>query len=50
MFYAVEFLKQEGDIPLLLDVFEVHYDFYLDLILDNNTIESHVKRKDTVRV
>lgn len=50
MFYAIEFLKQEGDIPLLLDVFEVHYDFYLDLILDNNTIELHVKRKDTVRV
>lgn len=44
MFYAVEFLKQEDEVPLLLDVFEVSSDYYLDLILDNNTIESHVRR------
>ncbi len=42
VFYLVEYLKQEEELPLLLDVIEIHSDEYLDLILETNTIESYV--------
>ena len=43
LFYAVEVLKQDHEPPLLMDVFEITSDKYLDLILDNNTIEYYAK-------
>ena len=42
MFYYVEYLKQEEEPPLLLDIVEIDSDEYLDLILETNTIESYV--------
>ena len=43
LFYSIEVLKQEHEPPLLIDVFEITSDEYLDLILNNNTIESYVR-------
>ena len=44
VFYAIEYLNQEGQLPLLLDIVTISSDDYLDFILDNNTIEYHAQR------
>lgn len=49
VFYAIEYLNQEGQLPLLLDIVAISSDDYLDFILDNNTIEYHANR-NTPRV
>ena len=46
LFYIVEYLKQEKESVLLLDVIEINSDEYLDLILETNTIESYVRRNE----
>jgi hypothetical protein len=43
VFYTIEYLKQDGEPLLLLDISEIDSDEYLDLILETNTIESYVK-------
>lgn len=45
VFYSIEYLNQEGQLPLLLDIVAISSDDYLDFILDNNTIEYHANRK-----
>lgn len=43
LFYLVEYLKEKSDPVLFLDVEEITSDEYLDLILENNTIEYHAR-------
>lgn len=47
LFYSIEYLKQLGEIPLLLDIVEISCDDYLDFILENNTIEYHAQRNES---
>ena len=44
VFYAIEYLKQVGELPLLLDIVSITTDEYLDYILANNTIEYYAQR------
>lgn len=39
LFFSVQYLSQEDQPVLLLDVVEITSDEYLDLILENNTLE-----------
>lgn len=41
VFFMVVFVKEEGQIPIFLDVIEVTLDEYLDSILENKTIKSY---------
>ena len=43
IFYAFEYVNEDDENPLLIDVFEISSDDYLDLILKNNTIEYYEK-------
>lgn len=43
LFYLIEYLKEENEPVLFLDVQEITSDEYLDLILENNTIEYHAR-------
>ena len=43
LFYSVEYLKEEKEAVLFLDIEEITSDEYLDLILENNTIEYHAR-------
>ena len=40
-FYVLEYLKQETELPLIVDIDFVECDEYLDAILDNKTIKSY---------
>ena len=42
-FYTFEYLNESDNPLLLLDVQEIEVDQYLDMILENNTIEYYVK-------
>tara|TARA_B100000900_G_scaffold369278_1_gene346996 strand:- start:92 stop:439 length:348 start_codon:yes stop_codon:yes gene_type:complete len=44
VFYSIEYLNQQDELPLLLDIVAISCDDYLDFILDNNTIEYHAQR------
>jgi len=46
LFFFIEYLSQDHDAVLLLDVMEITSDEYLDLILENNTLEYYANRKD----
>lgn len=46
-FYVLEYLKQETELPLIVDIDFVECDEYLDAILDNKTIKSHTNVKQT---
>lgn len=39
VFYLLEYLKQDKELPYLIDVEEIDVDDYLDAVLENNTIE-----------
>ena len=43
IFYAFEYVNEDDENPLLIDVVEISSDDYLDLILENNTIEYYEK-------
>tara|TARA_R110000851_G_scaffold295497_1_gene450356 strand:- start:2 stop:373 length:372 start_codon:yes stop_codon:yes gene_type:complete len=47
IFYAFEYLKEDEQNPLLLDVIEISSDDYLDLVLENNTIEYYELNDNT---
>jgi hypothetical protein len=40
-FYVLEYLKQNEEIPLIVDIDFVECDEYLDAIIDNKTIKSY---------
>ncbi len=46
-FYVLEYLKQETELPLIVDIDFVECDEYLDAILDNKTIKSYTNVKRT---
>lgn len=46
-FYVLEYLKQETELPLIVDIDFVECDEYLDAILDNKTIKSYTNVKQT---
>ena len=46
-FYVLEYLKQNEEIPLIVDIDFVECDEYLDAILDNKTIKSYYNVKRT---
>ena len=46
LFFFIEYLSQDHEAVLLLDVMEITSDEYLDLILENNTLEYYANRKD----
>ena len=41
IFYVIEYLKEQDTIPLVLDIYFVSSDEYLDAILQKNTIETY---------
>ncbi len=43
IFYKVEYLKQNGELPYLIAVAQIDSDEYLDAVLENNTIEFYGK-------
>ena len=43
VFYAFEYVNEDDENPLLIDVVRINSDDYLDLILENNTIEYYEK-------
>ncbi len=45
IFYSLEFLKQENELPYLIDVEEIDSDEYLDAVLEKNTIEYYEREK-----
>ena len=47
-FFVVEYLKQEKDIPILVDVEEIEVDEYLDYILEKKSIKSYLNGKSIV--
>lgn len=40
-FYVIDYIKEQNDIPIILDINFVDSDEYLDAILDNKTIKSY---------
>ncbi len=40
-FYVLEYLKQNEEVPLIVDIEFVECDEYLDAIIDNKTIKSY---------
>jgi len=45
IFYLIEFLKQENELPYLVDVTQIDVDDYLDAVLEKNTIEYYETSK-----
>jgi hypothetical protein len=41
IFYVIQYLKEEGEVPLIIDLEYVDVNEYLDAILINNTIKSY---------
>jgi len=41
-FFVIEYLYQEGDIPILVDIETIEVDEYLDFILENKSIKSYL--------
>jgi len=46
VFYAIQYLKEEGEIPLIIDLEYVEVNEYLDAILINNTIKSYYEKSN----
>ena len=44
LFYVIEYVNEEEDVPLLLDIFKISSDDYLDYVLEYNTIEYYAER------
>lgn len=42
IFFVIEYLKQEDDIPILIDINPIEVDEYLDFILENKSIKSYI--------
>lgn len=42
IFFVIEYLKQEDDIPILIDINPIDVDEYLDFILENKSIKSYI--------
>ena len=45
VFFKVEYLKEEGHIPILVDINEIEVDEYLDFIIENKSIKSYVNEQ-----
>jgi len=45
LFFKVEYLKEEGHIPILVDINEIEVDEYLDFIIENKSIKSYVNEQ-----
>ena len=41
-FFVIEYLKQDGEIPILVDIEHIEVDEYLDFILEHKTIKSYL--------
>ena len=41
IFYAIDYINEEGEIPVIIDLEYVEVDEYLDAILEKNTIKSY---------
>lgn len=41
IFYAIDYINEEGEIPVVIDLEYVDVDEYLDAILEKNTIKSY---------
>jgi len=41
IFYSIDYIKEEGEIPVIIDLVYVEADEYLDAILEKNTIKSY---------
>jgi hypothetical protein len=39
---VIEYLKQEDDRPILIDINEIEVDEYLDFIIENKSIKSYI--------
>lgn len=42
IFFVVEYLKQEDDIPILIDINPIDVDEYLDFIIEKKSIKSYI--------
>jgi len=49
IFFVVEYLKQETERPILVDLNEIEVDEYLDFISDNNSIKSYIINNEPIR-
>ena len=49
IFFVVEYLKQEAERPILVDLNEIEVDEYLDFISNNNSIKSHIIKNEPIR-
>ena len=45
LFFKIEYLKEQGHIPILVDINEIEVDEYLDFIIDNKSIKSYVNEQ-----
>jgi hypothetical protein len=45
IFYTIEYMNEDGEPPLLVNIMKARSDDYLDLILQNNTIKYYEKSK-----
>jgi hypothetical protein len=41
LFFVVEYLKQEDDIPILVDIYDIGVDEYLEFISNKKSIKSY---------
>jgi hypothetical protein len=49
IFFVVEYLKQETERPILVDLNEIDVDEYLDFISNNNSIKSYIINNEPIR-
>ncbi len=42
IFFVIEYLKQEEDRPILIDINQIEVDEYLDFIIENKSIKSYI--------
>ena len=45
LFFRIEYLNEEGHIPILIDVNEIEVDEYLDFILEKKSIKSYANEE-----
>ncbi len=49
IFFVVEYLKQENERPILVDLNEIDVEEYLDFISNNNSIKSYINKYEPIR-